>query len=115
VVLVAHSLGCVLVAHWAAARSGSVAGALLVAPPDIERAGIAALDDFCPVPLKPLPFPSLMISSSDDPWCTPERSRQFADAWRAELVEVGAYGHLNSASGLGDWPAGRELLRQLLG
>ncbi|WP_035840382.1 RBBP9/YdeN family alpha/beta hydrolase [Kitasatospora azatica] len=114
VVLVAHSLGCVLVAHWAAQRSASaVAGALLVAPPDIERAGVAELAGFCPIPLKPLPFPSIVVASSDDPWCMPKRSQQFAAAWGARLVEAGAYGHLNSASGLGDWPAGRELLAQL--
>ncbi|MFF3286114.1 RBBP9/YdeN family alpha/beta hydrolase [Streptomyces sp. NPDC003023] len=120
VVLVAHSLGCVLVAHWAAERaerarqSGqAVIGALLVAPADIERAGVAELENFCPVPLKALPFPSIVVAASDDPWCTPERARHFADAWDARLVEAGPLGHINSDSGLGDWPAGRELLAQL--
>ncbi|WP_354637702.1 RBBP9/YdeN family alpha/beta hydrolase [Kitasatospora camelliae] len=116
VVLVAHSLGCILAAHWAAERAGAkVAGALLVAPADIERAGVAVLDDFCPVPLNPLPFPSVVVAGSDDPWCTVERSQEFADAWGARFVLAGPYGHLNSASGLGDWPAGRELLDQLAG
>ncbi|UYQ65325.1 RBBP9/YdeN family alpha/beta hydrolase [Streptomyces peucetius] len=117
VVLVAHSLGCILVAHWAAersGRSGQVAGALLVAPADIERAGVAELENFCPVPLKALPFPSIVVAASDDPWCTPERSRRFADAWDARLVEAGPLGHINAESGLGDWPAGRELLTELL-
>jgi predicted alpha/beta hydrolase family esterase len=115
VVLVAHSLGCALVAHWAAERAGTaVAGAFLVAPADIERAGVAELENFCPVPRKPLPFPALVVASTDDPWCTLDRSREFADAWGARLELAGAHGHLNSASGLGDWAHGRELLGQLL-
>ncbi|GAA2835639.1 alpha/beta hydrolase [Kitasatospora paracochleata] len=129
VVLVAHSLGCILVAHWAAAAAAAasataagagtgvakVAGALLVAPADIERAGVAALDGFCPVPLQPLPFPAVVVASTDDPWCAPDRSRHFADAWGARLVVPGAYGHLNTASGLGDWPDGRKVLADLTG
>ncbi|MCC9308221.1 alpha/beta hydrolase [Kitasatospora sp. RB6PN24] len=115
VVLVAHSLGCILVAHWAARRAGAaVAGAFLVAPADIEGAGVAELAGFCPIPLKPLPFPALVVASSDDPWCSLDRSRRFADAWGARLVVAGAHGHLNSASELGDWEYGRELLGRLL-
>jgi predicted alpha/beta hydrolase family esterase len=114
VVLVGHSLGCVLTAHWAAARPASaVAGAFLVAPADIERAGVPELENFCPVPLQRLPFPSIVVASTDDPWCTPERTRLFADAWGARLEFTGAHGHLNSDSGLGDWPFGRKLLAEL--
>jgi predicted alpha/beta hydrolase family esterase len=72
------------------------------------------LENFCPVPRKPLPFPALVVASTDDPWCTLDRSREFADAWGARLELAGAHGHLNSASGLGDWAHGRELLGQLL-
>ncbi|MCB5165394.1 alpha/beta hydrolase [Streptomyces bambusae] len=119
VVLVAHSLGCVLAVHWAVERAGragrTVTGALLVAPPDIENAGVAALDGFCPVPRRPLPFPALVVASSDDPWCPAGRAAEFAAAWGAQLVVAGAHGHLNSASGLGDWPAGRDLLARLHG
>ncbi|MER6400419.1 alpha/beta hydrolase [Kitasatospora sp. NPDC001603] len=117
VVLVAHSLGCVAVARWAASaaagRTAAVRGAMLVAPADIDNADVPALAGFRPVTLERLPFPSLVVSSTDDPWVTPERARAFAEAWGARYVEPGAHGHLNADSGLGDWPDGRKLLAQL--
>lgn len=117
VVLVAHSLGCVAVARWAASapagRTAAVRGALLVAPADVDNADVPALVGFRPVARERLPFPSLVVSSTDDPWVTAERARGFAEAWGARYEEPGAYGHLNSDSGLGDWPQGRELLAEL--
>src|ERR1051325_2702584 len=57
-VLVAHSLGCATIAHWAAKRSRPVRGALLVAPTDLERVEApAALRNFRPIPMVRLPFP----------------------------------------------------------
>ncbi|WP_371477266.1 RBBP9/YdeN family alpha/beta hydrolase [Kitasatospora sp. NBC_00315] len=116
-VLVAHSLGCVTVARWAARtpapRTTPVVGALLVAPPDIDHADVPELAGFRPVPLRPLPFPSIVVVGSDDPWAAPERSRLFAESWGARYVELGPYGHLNATSGLGAWSRGRELLAEL--
>ncbi|WP_329576933.1 alpha/beta fold hydrolase [Kitasatospora sp. NBC_01250] len=117
VVLVAHSLGCATVAHWAAAqpeRAGRVRAALLVAPADVERIEDLPLSPFAPVPTTRLPFPTLVVGSDDDPYCAPERAAGFARAWGAEYVELAAAGHINSASGLGEWPAGRALLEQLV-
>ncbi|GAA1236326.1 alpha/beta hydrolase [Kitasatospora nipponensis] len=114
VVLVAHSLGCVTVAHWAARHGLPVHGALLVAPADIDTVEIDELTNFRPIPLEPLPFPSIVVASSDDPYASIERSRLLADRWGSRLVEAGAHGHLNSDSGMGDWPAGQELLRELI-
>jgi predicted alpha/beta hydrolase family esterase/diadenosine tetraphosphate (Ap4A) HIT family hydrolase len=108
-VLVAHSLGCHLVAHAAP----PVVGALLVAPPDLERQSQLSFSSFLPVPRARLPFPAVVVASSDDPWSTPEYSMSLADAWGARFVDAGARGHLNSASGLGTWREGRELLRKL--
>ncbi|MFD8787488.1 RBBP9/YdeN family alpha/beta hydrolase [Kitasatospora sp. NPDC059599] len=117
VVLVAHSLGCVTAARWVAtapaARTAAVRGALLVAPADIDTAEVPELVGFRPVALQPFPFPAVVVSSTDDPWVSPGRARAFAEAWGARYVEPGAYGHLNSDSGLGDWPEGRELLAEL--
>ncbi|MFJ7276536.1 RBBP9/YdeN family alpha/beta hydrolase [Kitasatospora sp. NPDC098663] len=117
VVLVAHSLGCVTVARWVATaragRTAAVRGALLVAPADIDTAEVPQLTGFRPVALAPFPFPAVVVASTDDPWASPERARLFADAWGARYVEPGAYGHLNSDSGLGDWPEGRKLLAEL--
>jgi predicted alpha/beta hydrolase family esterase len=117
VVLVAHSLACALVAHGARRPAwASVVGALLVAPADVESPAHTPPETrgFAPMPCGPLPFPTVVIASLDDPFVAPERARHFARCWNAELVEVGALGHINAASGLGDWAEGRRLLATLL-
>jgi uncharacterized protein len=98
-VLVAHSLGCQHVAAWAAHSRNThrVKAALLVAPPDVERENLRAV-----------------LASSNDSFCSPERTRQFASAWGAGLINAGAHGHLNAQSGLGDWPQAHEILLQLM-
>lgn len=118
VVLVAHSLACCLVAHWAAAPSpsaGNVQGALLVAPSDVEAASYPpGTTGFAPMPLARLPFPSIVVASTDDPFITVERAERFAAAWGSRLEIPGALGHINSASGLGSWPWGFARLRELM-
>jgi len=115
-VLVAHSLGCVTAAVWAESRApGLVRGALLVAPSDVERPdGVPAIRGFAPIPMKPLPFPSILVSSSNDPYLTVARSRELAAAWGSRWVDAGAAGHVNAAAGFGPWPGGRALLEELL-
>lgn len=116
VVLVAHSLGCVLSAAWAA-HSGNthrIQGALLVAPGDPQRDELrAVLKSWSPVPLQRLPFPSTLVGSHDDPYCSFERAQHFARAWGSDLVDYGNRGHINAESGLGDWPEGQCLLAQM--
>jgi predicted alpha/beta hydrolase family esterase len=117
VVLIAHSLACSLVAHGARRPAWArVAAALLVAPADVESPAHTPPEtrNFAPIPRAALPFPAVVVASSDDPYGPLERARLFAEAWGAELVEVGAMGHINAASGLGDWPEGRRLLQALL-
>jgi predicted alpha/beta hydrolase family esterase len=117
VVLVAHSLACQLVAHGAGRPAWSrVAAALLVAPADVESEAHTPPEtrNFAPVAGGPLPFPAVIVASSNDPYVTLERAQQFAARWGAELVEVGALGHINAASGLGDWAEGRRLLERLI-
>lgn len=115
-VLVAHSLGCIAVAHWAAAHPRPVAAALLVAPPDVERADMPPeVRGFAPVPLRPLPFRSVLVASDDDEWVTMDRAAHFARAWGSELVRAGAAGHINTAAGFGPWPRGERLLESLGG
>ena len=119
VVLAAHSLACATVAHWAAsagASVGKVRGALLVAPSDVESPRYPeGPTGFAPMPRQPLPFPTLVVASSDDMYVSPERAREYAAAWNARLVEVGALGHINADSKLGNWPQGQALLAQLVG
>lgn len=114
-VLVAHSLGCQLVASWAehSQHTHRVIAALLVAPPDTEREDMPPqLHNWRPIRRSQLPFPSLVVISSDDPFCAPERATQMAADWGSSAVIAGPHGHLNSASKLADWPEGQALLSQ---
>ena len=116
VLLAAHSLACWLVAAWAAhtAEPGRVAGALLVAPPDLGRVDLPPqLQGWRGTPRQRLPFPSRLICSSDDPYADLGASRALADDWSAALTEAGPVGHINQDSGLGDWEQGRALLAEL--
>jgi uncharacterized protein len=111
--LVAHSLACLLVAHWAVRRPHqAIRGAFLAAVPDPDGAAFPAVEaaSFRAVPKTALPFPALIVASSDDPYGTIRYTRNLAKAWGAGFVAVGAHGHINSASGLGDWPIGAMLL-----
>ena len=115
-VLVAHSLGCQLVASWAehSQHTHRVIAALLVAPPDTERADMPPqLHNWRPIRHGKLPFASLVVISSDDPFCAPARATQMAADWGAGVVIAGPHGHLNTESNLGDWPEGQALLAQL--
>jgi predicted alpha/beta hydrolase family esterase len=115
-VLVSHSSSCALVAHWARAHppAGRVRGALLVAPSDPEAPSYPQGPiGFAPVPLERLPFPSILVASTDDFYVTLARAQQFAAAWGSRFVNAGAAGHINSQSGLLDWPAGFALLQEL--
>lgn len=115
-ILVAHSLGCMLTAAWAAHSRNThlVQGALLVAPGDPEREELrAALKSWSPITMRTLPFKSLLLGSHDDPYCSFARAREFATAWGCEFVDYGHRGHINAESGLGDWPEGRAMLLQL--
>jgi len=107
--LVAHSLGVLTVAH-AAPRfgAGRVAGAFLVAPPDLEQQPRPAEIDpaFLPIPKVPLPFPSVLVHSNSDPYCQVSRALEFARAWGSETADAGDAGHINTASGHGPWPEG---------
>lgn len=109
VVLVAHSAGCSSVAHAAQAlEHGEVRGALLVTPAS-ERAlhAIPGLpSDFAKHRRVKLPFRSVVISSTTDPYCTVDEAQELAGAWGSEFSDAGDSGHLNTESGHGPWPEG---------
>lgn len=116
VVFVAHSLACLLVAHWAARSAVPVRAALLVAPPDPRGRNFpAAAAGFAPFPRQALPFPSTVVASSNDPYATLAFAKSCAAAWGSEFVSLGAAGHINAASGLGAWQEGCALLQQWIG
>ena len=107
-IVVAHSLGVFTTVHAAPRLAGKVAGAFLVGPSDWDREELlpGVAHDFAPVPLVPLPFPSVVVASRNDPYCDFERAEAFAAAWGSEFVDAGESGHINVASGHGPWPEG---------
>ncbi|WP_108127561.1 RBBP9/YdeN family alpha/beta hydrolase [Saccharospirillum mangrovi] len=116
VVLVAHSLGCLTTAFWAAQNPlTQVQGALLVAPPDPEGANFpTTAEGFDEPPMRWLPFPSTLVMSTNDPYASTDFAERCAQAWGSRLVNLGECGHINHDSELGDWPAGQQLLHTLL-
>jgi len=124
VVLIAHSLGCALVAHWAARSLGgqieppaaSVAAAMLVAPGDVDRdwPDFEVILQFAPMPLPQFAFPSIVVASTDDYFVTAERAQHFAGCWGGEYVSVGPMGHISADSGCGPWPQGMAILTDFL-
>lgn len=116
VILVAHSLACLTIAHWAAKPHSPVAGALLVAVPD--RSGPnwpRQILGFADTPMLRFDFPSTVVISSDDPYASLAHSEQLARAWGSRIVHIGNCGHINANSGLGVWAEGFDLLEQLRG
>lgn len=121
IIAVAHSGGVIMLAHWAQRYRRPLQAALLAAPPDFETplpAGYPTLEvlqanGWLPVPRTPLPFPSLVAASTNDPLARLERVEAMAREWGSQLVNVGAVGHLNPASGYGEWPQAEALIQQL--
>jgi uncharacterized protein len=115
ILLVAHSNACALVDFWAAETKRSVRGALLVAPSDSEAPSYpVGPTGWQPMPRTVIPFPSIVVASSNDEFVTVDRAKEFADSWGSRLVMIGEAGHINSASGLGAWTQGRKLLEELI-
>ena len=115
-VLVAHSLGCPLVVQLAARCPDlRIRAAFLVAPADVDalRNAPYRMRSFAPVPRQRLPFRSIVVASSNDPFVSQTRARGLARAWDAEFVDAGAAGHINVASGFGRWQAGERLVDRL--
>lgn len=123
VVIVAHSGGCVMVAHWAAVtrHAAKVCGCLLATPPDFDRPmpeGYPTIDmlqagGWLPVLRARLPFRSLVAGSRNDPLGDFGRVKDLARDWGSEFVDLGEVGHLNPASGFGPWPQARALIDAL--
>jgi predicted alpha/beta hydrolase family esterase len=121
VIVVAHSGGVIMVAHWARKHRRPIHGALLATPPDFEQPmpeGYPTMDalaasGWLPVPRDPLPFPSVVAASRNDPLGRFERVAELAHAWGSRIVDLGKIGHLNPASGFGEWPQAEEFIREL--
>lgn len=117
VVLVGHSLGVPTIIHTAARLTDTkVRGAFLAAPPDLDESPNISKEtlNFGQVPRDPLPFPSLLIASNDDPACTLARAADMANCWGSEFHLAGDAGHINTASGHGPWPEGLMMFTRLM-
>ena len=121
IVIVAHSGGCIMVAHWAKQTQRPVRGALLATPPDFESPmpegypTLAALraGGWLPMPRDRLPFPSIVAASRNDPLARFERVADLGRDWGSRLVDLGEVGHLNPASGFGVWPRAEAFIDEL--
>lgn len=115
--LVAHSLGCITVAHWAQEfQSEFVKGALLVAPADADLSKrLNFVVGFKPIPVTRLPFKSIVVASTNDIYASIGRSEKFASDWGSEFINIGRKGHINAVSKLNDWQEGKEILQSLSG
>jgi predicted alpha/beta hydrolase family esterase len=116
-VLAGHSTACATVAHYAAQHgdgAGRVAAAFLVGPSDTEAPTYpVGPTGFSPMPLSKLPFPSVVVASTDDPYVTLERAMLFASSWGSRLITLAGAGHINAAAGFGPWPEGEKWLEEL--
>lgn len=119
IILVGHDLGCLAIAWWAEYEQPTygnpVVGALLVAPPDVDRPGSdARLANFGSCPRKPLPFPAFLAASQDDPFCSLRTAQVLAGDWGCRFALAGSSGHIDGDAGVGVWQFGKKLLDQLL-
>lgn len=113
VVVVAHSLGCIAAMHLPPEVVQHIHGALLVAPADPERRAVLA--DFAPAPCQKLPYRSILVASSNDPYCPIRLAGAYARGWGSEFVRLQNAGHINIESDHGEWPLGLALLQSLMG
>jgi len=114
VILVGHSLACCTIVRWAEKYKRTIKGALLVGPSDVEAPSYPpGTTGFSPMPLIALPFPSIVVASSNDKYVTMERAKFFSKNWGSELINAGDLGHINSLSDLGNWPFGFAQLQKL--
>ena len=116
-ILVAHSLGVSLVLHWLSKNTNSnIIGALLVAPADVDSPDHTPEEiwNFAPIPTAKLKFPSIVVTSENDPYITPERAKYLAEIWGSDFVNIGQKGHINTESNLEYWEEGQMILEQLI-
>lgn len=114
VILVGHSLGSIVIAHWAAHCGRKIAGALLVAPSDTEAVSFPkGTTGFSPIPIIRLPFPSIVVASTNDPYITYERVQSLSATWGSKLMTLGACGHISTGDGFGPWVEGLQYIAEL--
>lgn len=116
IIFIGHSIGSQVIVHAAKEVRRPVAGAVLVAPPDVENPSIRPrhLLTFGPASRDPLPFPSVTIASRNDHFCAFEVAEEMAAAWGSLFLDAGESGHINQESGHGPWPEGLMVFSRFL-
>jgi predicted alpha/beta hydrolase family esterase len=113
-ILIGHSIGCMAIVKWFQTYGHRIKGALLVAPSDAEQPNYPEyITGFSPIPLEPLPFPTIVVASSNDHVTAVDRASHFAQQWGSRLVVLPNAGHIEPKSGFGAWPLGLELIATL--
>ncbi len=113
-VVVAHSLGCLALAKWASQSALRVKALMFVSLPDPSKPVFPAeARGFEEIPLWLGGRRSLIVYSEDDPYGCLDLTRSTAAAWQADTLGIGAKGHINASSGVGDWSFGWQLVGNL--
>ena len=111
ILLVTHSLGGSTVVEWAKKYSANIAGAFIVAVPDVQSDNLPKeIIGYSTPPEEPLPFPSVVLASSNDFYSTLDRAAYFAHTWKSKFINLGELGHVNTDSNIGLWSEGKQLL-----
>ena len=116
ILLVTHSLGGSTIVEWSKKHTANILAVFMVAVPDVQGINVPeAISGYQTPPLEKLPFPSLLLASTDDPYSNLDRTQYFAEAWGSELISIGDLGHVNTDSNLGEWSEGKNLLNKFIG
>ncbi|WP_233224856.1 alpha/beta hydrolase [Nocardia sp. MDA0666] len=122
IVLTAHGAGVLTIAHWAQRSNRPIRAALLVTPPDFEHPPgddsrlrrLGSTHGWCPIPRSTLPFPTILATSTNDPYASHRRVTGLAESWGSRPMELGPVGHLDPTAGYGPWPRAAQLLNELI-
>ena len=125
ILIVAHSAGVLMTIHWASRHASNldtrVIGALLVSPPDITASwpsqypspATLKQNGWSPIPDETLPFAALVVGSTNDYLASFSSVKNMAENWGCKLHNAGSVGHLNPASGYGEWPQVFDLIAKV--
>lgn len=115
ILLVTHSLGGSTVVEWSKKHTANILGVFLVAVPDVESVKFPEVITGYQTPLlEKLPFLSLVLASTDDPYSTLDRTKYFSKNWGGEQISIGNLGHVNTDSNIGEWYEGRNQLNNFI-
>ena len=108
-VAAAHRFGCLALARYLRLGGQGIGAAVLVAPADPEKFGVAPL-----LPHGPLALPSVLVGSETDPWMRLDTARAWARVWGSQFINLGEAGHINAEAGFGPLPPAKTLVELMI-